>query len=57
MQTQILLQKDVKAESETEHLEILTETCRILNRTKLCTRFCIACDIADNMATSFLSRI
>ena len=36
--------------AETGHLEILEETCRILNGLKLCSRNCVGCQIACNIA-------
>ena len=35
---------------ERGHLEALDETCRILHGLKLCSRYCVACTIASNIA-------
>jgi hypothetical protein len=45
MQTYVMLEKP-----DREHLEALDETCRILNGLKLCSRYCVACSIACNIA-------
>jgi hypothetical protein len=52
MQTYTVLERpDNKQETvQRGHLEVLDETCRILNGLKLCSRYCAACQIACNIA-------